>query len=182
MKKILFLLLLATVCFAQNTDKRSRMSSEAQTLHDVFQATSETFRYALVPIEDINYSSIDSIYGGADTLTTSWDTLGTVIDMRGYTQLNVFASLTFGDTGANARLRALGGYSSSTCTYPFVIETVSSSDVKAEPEYLEFNTDVNQSAILKIQTDGVPYIILQGQVGTVDSVKYTDIRINKIWK
>lgn len=181
MKKIIFILILFSgLIYAQNADKRSNMYGIDQDSYDAFENTDEAWRLKIIGYS--SYTSVDSIYGGADTLTTSWDTLGTVIDMRGFTQLNVYATLTFGDTGANARLRALGGYTGSTCYYPFAIETISSSDVKIEPEYLEFNTDIDQYAIIKIETDGVPYILLQGQVGVADSVKYTDIRINKIWK
>jgi hypothetical protein len=121
--------------------------------------------------------------GAGDTVTTDWQNLGAVIDVRDYTQLNLYLTLDV-NLSENVRVRALGKVSSTVGSYPFSIETISSTLVKIQPEYVEFDTDADQSIILKIQTDGVPYIQLQYQAGTKGATpaKFTNVYINKVWK
>jgi hypothetical protein len=121
--------------------------------------------------------------GAGDTVTTDWQNLGAVIDVRDYTQLNLYLTLDV-NLSENVRVRALGKVSSTVGSYPFSIETISSTLVKIQPEYVEFDTDTDQSIILKIQTDGVPYVQLQYQAGTkgVTPAKFTNVYINKVWK
>lgn len=71
MKKIIILLMLfVSISFAQNTDKRSRMASEAQTLHDVFENTEEALRIkAISEIIAMAYSSTSTVK--LDTLYTA---------------------------------------------------------------------------------------------------------------
>ena len=154
MKKILFLLTLIGLMFAQTRIVGARTPVEL-----LFTA------------------------GTGDTVTTEWKNLGSAIDVRDYTQLNIYLTLDVGGSN-NVRIRALGKTSSTVGSYPFSIETISSSLIKILPEYIEFDSDADQSIIVKTQTDGVPYIQLQYQAGTVgtDPAKFTNVYINKVWK
>jgi len=116
--------------------------------------------------------------------TSNWVDLCSEIDMRGYTHLNIFATLDINDS-QGARIRALGKYEfGGTSEFNFSIESINPSNVKIEPEYIEFNTDLDQLQIIKFQTDGVPYVQLQimAEVSGSTVGGITDCYINKIWK
>jgi len=190
MKKILFMILFLGFVFAQNTDKQTVVKSANQALIDSFEKTLELLRVKIIsgsttetaPVFS-RYTVPDSLFtaGATDTTTTVWKNAGAVIDMRGYTQLNIFMTIDI-NTTVDFRVRAIGMINDSTGTYPFTIETVSSTDVKVSPEYIEFNTDADQLAVLKIQTDGVPYVQIQYSAGTAGSGKILSSYKNKIWK
>jgi len=190
-KKILILLLFIGCMFAQNTDKETNQKSSAYTLYHSFETTYDVLRVknidatgAFVTPSYQRYSTSDSLFvaTAADTLTTTWDSLGAEIDMRGYTQLNIFVTLDI-NSGTNPRIRALGKYERGGADeYNFVIETVSASDVKIEDEYLEFNADADQKVIIKVETDGVPFVRLEGYGSLGGGSQYDKIYINKIWK
>ena len=131
------------------------------------------------------YTSPVSLTTANDTLTTSWADVGSEIDCRGYTDIILYITLDI-NAALNARLRALGKWESAgTDEYNLVIETVSSSDIKIEPEYIEFNTDADQLVVLRIHTGGIPFLQIQTQEGTDggdDAILTQPIKVNKIWK
>lgn len=98
--------------------------------------------------------------------TANWAQLGSEIDMRGYNTLLLYGVLDINDS-TNARIRVVGRHTSLGTDYPVAIETVSSSDIKVEAEYIEFNVDADQNMILKVKTDGIPYVAVQIQAGAV---------------
>ena len=174
MKKLIVLLFIVGVIFGQNVNISGRSSTGVSENYKVYNGA--------IAISSNNlYTSVDSLFAATtDTATTNWQSLGSVIDMRGYNHLNLFITIDI-NSSENFRVRAIGKTTASAGAYPFLIETVSSTDVKVSPEYVEFNTDADQSAILKIETDGVPYIQLQYSVGTKGTVaaKVTSSFINK---
>ena len=181
-RMIIFLLILTGIALGQSSVKIMGKVSDGNvqfrtdSLGNLFMS-SESLAF-------MRYTTPDSLYeAGTDTLTTSWVDMGAEIDMRGYTQLNIYVTLDINGC-QNAQIRALGKYESAgSDEYPFMIETVSSTDIKVDPEYIEFNDDVDQKAILKIQVEGVPYIQLQMKVGVVgDGAQYDKVYINKIWR
>lgn len=116
-------------------------------------------------------SSVDKVVAlisAAQTLTEAWKNLGSEIDTRGISALGVFISLNINNT-LNARIRALAKRESGSADeYVLPIRTVSTSDVKIEDEYLEFNNDVDQEMLLSWELDGIiPFVQLQVMAGTV---------------
>lgn len=101
-------------------------------------------------------------------LTGAWKNIGLVIDAQGEDRLGVWINLVINDT-VNARVRALakrelGGVDE----YLLPVRTISASDVKVSPEYIEFNNDIDQKMILGIELDNViPFVQLQIMAGTV---------------
>lgn len=190
MKKIFFLLILISFCYGQETFIKGRVATSEATRYirvdtngyliispSVAIASTET-----APVF-MRYTVPDSLFtaGAADTTTTSWKNAGAVIDMRGYTTLILYMTIDI-NTTVDFRLRALGKITAVTGEYPFTIETISSTDIKTAPEYIEINSDADQSLILKIETDGVPYIQIQYQAGTAGSGKILSSYKSKIWK
>lgn len=130
------------------------------------------------------YTSPESNLSAAQDFTTGWVDLGSEIDMRGYTELLVYATLDINDT-INARIKALGKTESGGADeYNFIIETISSSEINMESEFMEWNNDADQLSILKIKSGGVPFIQLQIQAGTVGATagQIDALKINKIWR
>lgn len=116
-----------------------------------------------------NYHIVrETVNSTAQDLTTSWADLGSEISMLGYDSLGVWVNLDI-NSSVNPRIRALAKLDSAgTDEYYLPIQTISSSDVKVEDHYIEFNEDSDQKIILEIETSGhIPYIQLQVQTETV---------------
>lgn len=183
MKKILILLLFLIPTFGQGAELIKGTS-------DVGIKPIKTDSLGNLVISTISggatnkYTTVDTLFiaTATDTVTTSWQNLGEVIDMTGYTQLNIYATIDINSSN-NIRIRAIGKRTPTIGEYPFMIETISSVDIKVDAEYIEFNTDADQSGILRIETQGVPYIQLQYQAGTVGATpgQIDSVYINKIW-
>lgn len=105
--------------------------------------------------------------GSPQAFTTSWANLGGPIDSTDASRLALYLVLDV-NAGQNMRVRALGKIGKDDLnTYNLPIKTVSSSDVKIEDEYFEFNDDADQNIIHEVETKGlVPYVQFQIQVGT----------------
>ena len=131
------------------------------------------------------YTDSEAIISAAQDFTAAWADLGPEIDMRGYTELNVYITLDVNDS-TDLQVKALGKHESGGSEeYDFQIETVSASDVKVEPQYIEFNTDADQLAILKVKTNGVPFIQLQVKAGTLGDGTDGQVDacyVNKVWR
>lgn len=190
-KIFLILILFLGVSFAQNTDKESSQRSESYILTEAFENTLDVLRFksidasgtVVAPIYK-QYTTMDSLYfAGTDTATATWQNLGAVIDMRGYTQLNIYTSIDINNT-TDLQFRALGKRTLTKGSYLFMVETISSTDIKVDPEYTEFNTDADQHAILRVEAQGVPFIQLQykGTMGATPNAKIDSTYINKIWR
>ena len=133
------------------------------------------------------YTAVESI-ATTQTISTfgTYSDIGSVIDMQGYTNLLVYVNLDIGGA-TNFKIKALGQTlvgGGATDEYTFAIETVSASNIKIEDEYIEFTNDSDQLIILKIVTQGVPFIQLQadGGVDGGDDPILTSVKINKIWR
>ena len=93
------------------------------------------------------------IISSAQTLTNSWEDLGEEIDCRDCHSIGVFLTIDI-NSSTNVRIKALGKHTKAgTEEYNMPIKTVSSSDVKIEDEYLEFNDDSDQLVVIEIVTN-----------------------------
>ena len=101
-------------------------------------------------------------------VTNAWADVGEEINAAGMDSIGIFVKLVIGTAGdVNFRIRAVGRLVSAGDEYALPIRTVSSSDVKVEPEYVEFNLDADQNIVLEIPTDQlIPIVQLQCEVGT----------------
>lgn len=131
------------------------------------------------------YTDAETLITDAQDFTSSWADIGSEIDKRGYTEVWIYGTLDINDS-TDCRIRALGKIESGgTFEGNFMIETISATDVKVAGEYIEFNSDSDQSFILKIDAGAVPFIQLQVVAGTlgggtaaqIDSLSY-----NMIWR
>lgn len=99
-------------------------------------------------------------------VTTGWVDVGAEQDCRGYHQIGGWWTFDINDA-QNIRVRALAKHTSAgDDEYNLPILTVSSSDVKVEPEYIELNTDANQLLVISVSCDNIiPYVQFQVSAG-----------------
>ena len=116
------------------------------------------------------YLEKQTISTTAQNFTGSWVDYGSEIDVLGITRLGLWLNLDVNDSN-NMRVRVLAKHTTAgTDEYMLPIKTVSSSDVKVEDEYLEFNADSDQKVLLSVELFKlVAYVQIQIQVGTVGS-------------
>lgn len=115
-----------------------------------------------------NVNKVTELIAAAQTLTGAWVNLGFEIDTRWDDTLGVWIDLDINDT-ENARIRALAKHESEGADeYVLPIKTVSTSDVKVEDEYTEWNNDIDQKMLLGVELKKViPFVQLQVMAGTV---------------
>ncbi len=107
------------------------------------------------------------LISSAQDFTASWADLGWEIDTRGADTVGLFVVLDINDS-SNARVRALAKHTEGGEEYSLPIRTISSTDVKIDIEYIEFNLDADQNLIISFQLDNVvPFVQFQIQAGTV---------------
>lgn len=113
-------------------------------------------------------ASMTTLEATPQDLTGSWADLGAEIPMAGFSRLGLYLTVDINDS-VDVRVRALAKHTSAGAEeYPLPIETVSASDVKIEPKYIEFNTDADQLILLEIETNRIiPVCQIQIQAGTV---------------
>ena len=124
MKKIIILLLLFSgVVFAQNADERTNQASTAQTLHDVYEATTDLLRIRVV-------TSSSSTGGYGKNTITTLDTLyasddGTYPDCK----KGMLTNFTSGEiiyVGFDASVTTSNGYPLQYLDdFPFTINSLS---------------------------------------------------------
>lgn len=121
------------------------------------------------------YLEFDGRYGGpheliaaAQNLTGAWADLGGELLVGGARSIGLYVELDINDS-VNARVRLLAKHTSAGANeYVLPIRTVSTSDVKLQDEYYEFNDDADQNMLLGADLDGVVlYVQFQVQAGTV---------------
>lgn len=102
-------------------------------------------------------------------ITANWVDLGSVIDTRGAETLGLWIVLDI--EGSNdVRIRALAAHTAAGTEYTLPIRTVSSTDVKVRPEYIEFDTDADQNMLLAVKLENiVPLVQVQVMAGTLGS-------------
>lgn len=110
----------------------------------------------------------EDIIAAAQNLTANWADLGAELHVAGAKAVGLWVTLDINDS-TNARVRLLAKWESGgSDEYVLPVRTVSSSDVKVEDEYAEFNDDADQSVLLSWDLDGlVPYVQFQVQAGAV---------------
>lgn len=101
------------------------------------------------------------------SFTTEWVNLGGPVGTSLFKRLGLYLELQV-NAGQNMRVRALGKIGKNdSAVYNIPIRTASSSDVKVQDEYFEFNDDADQNILHEVKVDGIiPYIQFQIQVGT----------------
>ena len=103
----------------------------------------------------------------AQALTAVWVALGEEIDLTGVGLLVLYAKLDINDS-ANARVRLRGATTTGGDLHTLTIETKGASSIAMEPQYKEFNTDLNQDSIISWRLDGsVLFGQIEVQVGAV---------------
>lgn len=104
----------------------------------------------------------------AQDLTANWVDLGAELHVAGARFIGLWVNLDI-NLSNNARIRLIAKHvDAGTDEYVLSIHTIGASDVKVEDEYIEFNVDADQKALLVWDLDGVvPYVQFQVQAGTV---------------
>lgn len=101
-------------------------------------------------------------------LTASWNTIGTEIDVDGAKTMGIYITLDINDS-QDVRLRVVANGDGTSEPFVFPIKTVSSTNVKVDAEYFEFNTDADQSMLIPIDlggiVDGIRIQVMAGTVG-----------------
>ncbi len=113
----------------------------------------------------------EALISSPQLFTTSFVDLGVPIDCVGFNNLAIWIKIDINDS-LNARIRALGKFAiDDVDEYFFPIKTVSSSDIKVETEYVEFNIDQDQSYVINYSINNViPYVQFQISVGTLGAI------------
>ena len=93
--------------------------------------------------------------------------------MGDFDYLNAFISLTINDS-LDVRFRGVVQIEENpSVDYNFLIEIVGNSKVTVAPEYAELANDEDCNVVLEFRADGVRYIQLQVQAGTVGATPAT---------
>ena len=110
-----------------------------------------------------------ALIAAKQVITAAWVDLGDAVDTRGAETLGVWIVLDI--EGSNdVRIRALALHTAEDNEYLLPIRTVSSTDVKITPEYMEFANDVDQNMLLAVTLKNiVPMVQLQVMAGTLGS-------------
>jgi len=131
----------------------------------------------------------EQLVTSAQDITASWVDMGSEIDMRDFTDLNVFLTVDIND-GQNVRIKALGKHEfDGTDEFDFIQGTDNGTITTITPTYTELESDTDQLIMLKFKTYGIPYIQLQvmaviagDEVTGETAAAISDCYINKIWK
>jgi hypothetical protein len=115
------------------------------------------------------------------TITTSWVALGSEISAKGFTMAVFYVNLDI-NTATGVQLRAVGRKASGGSDYDLAIESLSAGSIGIEPEVLQFTNDADQLMLVKVYTDGLPYIELQVKStgGTADA-QIDELDYHLIW-
>ena len=118
--------------------------------------------------QQFGYSGPVAIIQSAQTFSTTWVDLGSEIDTERYAHIGLFISLTISDS-TNVRARALAKRAINGANeYYLPINTMGSSNVVVEDEYIEFTDDADQDMLLAWDLDNiVPVVQFQIQVSDV---------------
>lgn len=116
---------------------------------------------------DTKWIGPETLLAAAQDFTAAWADCGPEIPTAGATHLGIWLNLDVNDS-LDMRIKALAKHTTAgTDEYEIIIRTLSATDIKVEPGYIEFNTDADQKVILSIPLDGVvPFVQLQIQAGT----------------
>jgi len=116
----------------------------------------------------MHYQGRTTLVSTPQDFTGSWVDLGAEIDTRFAERIGMWITLDI-NLSNNARIRLLAKHTSGgTEEYVLPIKSVSASDVKVEPKYIEWNNDADVLMILSSDLFGlIPYAQLQIQAGTV---------------
>jgi hypothetical protein len=110
-----------------------------------------------------------ALISSAQTLSTTWSDLGSVVGTEDAQNIALFAAVTISDS-VNVRFRALGQHPSSTTEYTQMILTAAASSIAAEDRYVELNADADQDVAIVWELDRVyPLVQFQVQVSAVNT-------------
>ena len=132
----------------------------------------------ILPIH-AGYRGVLVAVASPQTITNAWADLGGEIPTFNYNYLIIWINIDIGTT-TNVRIQALSKHTSAgTDEYIDALYTAGSSDMKVEPEYIEFDVDEDKKYILKYKLrNATNYIQLQVQSsnsgdGQIDSCYYS---------
>lgn len=107
------------------------------------------------------------VISSAQTLTDTMADLGGEITTTGFNYLIIYIEIDI-NLSNDVQLQALSKHTTAgSDEYVDAIFTEGSSDIKVEPDYLEFNVDEDKKYKLVYKLNGASYIQLQARVVTV---------------
>jgi len=104
----------------------------------------------------------------SQTLTGAYANLGSEISIFGFTRMAIWLNVDI-NSSLNLRVKVLYGLDSESAVYGAQILTPSSSDVKLESEYYEFNVDADGYYVFDVGLIGANYAQIQVMAGTAGS-------------
>lgn len=154
--------ILAKVEFSKISDKLGQASAKDYVEHIL----SLGYITPSIAISSAALTAVD-LTTENDTLSTTYAVVGSEIDLSAdsYEYLNIYIPVTIADAN-DVRFKGAARHTSAGTDFDLQIETVSSSDIKIEPEYVELNTDADQSIMLRYYIKGVPFFALYASEGT----------------
>lgn len=104
----------------------------------------------------------------AQVVTAAWMAVGSPVSVGYFDKMIVRPSVTINSSN-NVRFRIIERLAAVTggTFYVPTIETVGASEVKVEDRYYELNDDSNQNPIIEFKVQGLEFVELQTQAGTV---------------
>lgn len=111
---------------------------------------------------------VKTLKATAQDLTTSWVDYGPELIVDGHKSISVWLNIDINDT-RNVRIRALAKHvSDGADEYNLPIITVSKAAVMVNPEYYEFDNDVDHKTVVSFDFhEIIPFVQFQIQAGTV---------------
>lgn len=127
-----------------------------KTQEDLLTSISNSLKKRLVKADLIT---------SAQTLTGTAANLGAAQDFNYYEKGAIWLNVDINNS-LNVRVQVIAKMGSTEYYLP--IETVSATDIKIEPEYIELNQDLDQKIIFEFRTNGlIPSIQIKVYAGTL---------------
>lgn len=124
-------------------------------------------------IESINpqwtrYVGVSSLISSAQTLTGSFADLGNEINASGYKYVTLYLTIDINSSN-DVRIKVLGKHTvAGSEEFVFDPDLLNAADTTASTSYIEFDTDADQLATVRIPVDNaLPVLQIQASVGTV---------------
>ena len=138
-----------------------------------FDPTIDAFKYTRLDPDWNRYTDVEGLVTSAQNVSASWADFGAEIDVRTYTNLIVWLTITHNNSVDN-RIKALVKHTyAGTDEYELPIKTVNASAINVLTGYYEFDSDVTQKVAVSFDVKNVPYVQLQIQCGTVGATADT---------
>lgn len=112
----------------------------------------------------MQHSTTPILLASSQVVTTGWADFGPVIPCDGYDKLTLFNEIDV-NSSVNIRQRILARLtvdpSTGVTEYVLPIQTITSSSILIEGQYLEFNVDSDQNIVTQYNLDGLHFAQIQ---------------------